>query len=86
MSFTRDYITNHIKRTHYPYWSLYVVKNYQRTHLCSYGGDDFAANDSDDAKAAKSVQRLNDLLASFPDSDVKQALFTYVDYVVGRSI
>ena len=66
MSFTRDYITNHIKRTHYPYWSLYVVKNYQRTHLCSYGGDDFAANDSDDAKAAKSVQRLNDLLVSFP--------------------
>ena len=32
------------------------------------------------------AQKAKDLLASFPDSDVKQALFTYVDYVVGRSI
>ena len=32
------------------------------------------------------AQKAKDLLASFPSSDVKQALFTYVDYVVGRSI
>ena len=32
------------------------------------------------------AQKAKDLLASFPASDVKQALFTYVDYVVGRSI
>ena len=32
------------------------------------------------------AQKAKDLLASFPDSDVKQVLFTYVDYVVGRSI
>ena len=32
------------------------------------------------------TQKAKDLLASFPDSDAKQALYTYVDYVVGRSL
>ncbi len=32
------------------------------------------------------AQKAKDLLASFPDSDAKQALYIYVDYVVGRSI
>ena len=66
MSFTRDYIINHIKSTKYPYWSLYVVRNYQRTHLCSYSGDDFAADESDEGKVAKSIQRLSDMLHSYP--------------------
>ena len=32
------------------------------------------------------AQKAKDLLASFPPSDVKQALIAYVDYVVGRTI
>ena len=68
MSFTRDYILQHIKRTKYPYWSLYVVRSYSRTHLCSYSGDDFTADDSDEAKVAKSVKRLEDFLTSIPKS------------------
>ena len=32
------------------------------------------------------AQKAKNLLASFPSSDVKQALYDYVDYVEGRSI
>ena len=32
------------------------------------------------------AQKAKGLLAPFPDSDAKQALYTYVDYVVGRSL
>lgn len=32
------------------------------------------------------AQKAKDLLASFPDSDVKQALIAYVDYVIDRSL
>lgn len=66
MSFTRNYVLNHIKKTKYPYWSLYVVRSYQRTHLCTYGGDDFAPDDGEEAKVAKSVRRLEDFLQSIP--------------------
>lgn len=67
MGFTRDYVLNHIKKTKYPYWSLYVVRSYQRTHLCTYGGDDFAPDDGEEAKVAKSVRRLDDFLQSIPN-------------------
>ena len=32
------------------------------------------------------AQKAKDLLASFPDSDAKQALIAYVDYVIDRSL
>jgi octaprenyl-diphosphate synthase len=32
------------------------------------------------------AQKAKDLLASFPDSDTKQALMAYADYVIGRTL
>ena len=32
------------------------------------------------------AEKAKGLLASFPDSDVKQALIAYVDYVIDRTL
>ena len=45
------------------------------------GGIEYAEKVMDDY-----AQKAKDLLASFPSSDVKQALIAYVDYVVDRSL
>lgn len=45
------------------------------------GGIDYAEKMMNDY-----AQKAKDLLASFPDSDVKQALIAYVDYAIDRSI
>ena len=46
-----------------------------------HGGIDYAVEVMSDY-----AQKAKDLLASFPDSDAKQALIAYVDYVIGRSM
>lgn len=45
------------------------------------GGIEYAIQQMDDY-----AQKAKDLLASFPDSDVKQALMAYVDYVIDRTL
>lgn len=66
MKLTKDYIAEHIKRTKYFLWSLYIVQNYKRIHLMSYYADDINENDSDEAKTEKSINRLFAVLNEMP--------------------
>lgn len=66
MRLTKDFIFKHIRDTKFPVWGLYLVQSYKRVPLAFYNGDDFAENDTPEAKAEKSCERLNSTLQDFP--------------------
>lgn len=70
MRLTKDYIINHIKETRYPCWSLFVTQNYKRSPIMHYNGDDFANDDTAEAKAEKSIARLDAALQSLPADSI----------------
>lgn len=66
MRLTKDFIFKHIRDTKFPIWGLYLVQSYKRVPLAFYNGDDFAENDTPEAKAEKSCERLASTLQDFP--------------------
>lgn len=66
MRLTKDFIFKHIRDTKFPVWGLYLVQSYKRVPLAFYNGDDFADNDTPEAKAEKSCDRLSSTLQDFP--------------------
>lgn len=70
MRLTKDYIINHIRRTKYPLWSLYVIQNYKKIPIIYYVGDDFSDDDTIEAKIEKSINRLLAVLNDFTADSV----------------
>ena len=65
---TQEFIFDRIK-SGFRLWSLYLVKSFSnRVHVATYKGDDVSTDDDDDAKAQKSINRLQSLLASMPNA------------------
>ena len=67
--------------------SLSLLREYEKKHprlrvfTKENGGIDYA-----ETVMGNYAKKAKGLLASFPDSDVKQALNMYVDYVIDRAI
>lgn len=70
-------IARKVKHRHVSQEEIDVLVDFTKRN----GGIDYAVAVMNDY-----AQKAKDLLASFPDSDVKQALIAYADYVVGRSM
>ena len=70
MRLTKDFIFKHIRETKFPIWGLFLVQSYKRVPLAFYNGDDFVENDTAEAKAEKSCERLTTTLQDFPPEAV----------------
>ena len=65
MRLTKDYIINHIRRTKYPLWSLYVIQNYKKIPIIYYVGDDFSDDDTIEAKIEKSIKKPRSTVSEY---------------------
>lgn len=60
---TLENIANHIRRTGYPCWWLYVVKNFNRVPIMNYYCDDCDEGDSVAQKCDKAIKHLQDVVS-----------------------
>lgn len=69
--FTKELIFERIKDSGFPFWSLGLVESFRNTaNVMQYYGNDFTENDTNETKIEKSLQRLDNIVSSFPASTV----------------